>query len=106
MGALVIDFIGCISYAVPMLGEAFDTAWAPISAMLVGQLFDSNAMAMLNLSEELLPMTDVVPTATIAWTQQHWEMLCALIVHLRAHAHQRFGDDGVAGMNAMCLLLV
>jgi len=35
--------------------------------LLLGQLFQSNAVSTLGFVEEALPFTDVIPTATLAW---------------------------------------
>ena len=66
--AILIDLFGCISYLIPGLGEIFDLAIAPISAILVFVLFGRKLKwAAFTFIEELVPMTDVIPSATIAW---------------------------------------
>ena len=47
--------------------DAFDLVWAPCSALLLYSLFDSPFIAVINAMKELLPFTDVVPVATLAW---------------------------------------
>jgi len=64
---LLIDFIGMSTYTVPALGEAADVGWAPISALLVWYLFGNGLLSSVALVEELLPGTDIFPTATIGW---------------------------------------
>ena len=44
---LGIDLIGMSSYAIPVVGEAGDIAWAPIEAYLLFTMFGSNAIAGL-----------------------------------------------------------
>ena len=65
--SILIDLIGDGSLLVPGLGGASDFIWAPVSALLVRLLYGSNVLAAVNLLEELLPFTDVIPTATIAF---------------------------------------
>ncbi len=68
VAAVLIDLIGFISYLIPALGEFFDMLLAPISAILVYILFGKKfKWAIFTLLEEMLPMTDVIPSATIAW---------------------------------------
>merc|ERR1712071_72883 len=69
---LAIDFIGSSSYLMPLLGETTDIVWAPIQAILVAALFDeiSPNLKYLAFVEELLPFTDVIPTATLGWLKE------------------------------------
>lgn len=50
----------------PGLAESIDVVWAPVSSFALLQLFGRNA-AVAGFVEELLPGTDVIPTATIYW---------------------------------------
>jgi hypothetical protein len=67
--SLLIDFLGNISYLVPILGEIIDIAWAPISANLLWNYYPElpSSVAVFNFAEELLPGTDIIPTALICW---------------------------------------
>jgi hypothetical protein len=65
--SIVIDIIGIITYFVPGLGELFDLGWAPISGFLVYMLYGSAFFGIANALEELLPFTDFIPAATLAW---------------------------------------
>ena len=71
---IIMDLIGCASYAVPFLGEFADLFWAPVSGLIffftfggwkgaVGGIFD--------FVEELLPGTDFIPSFTIMWFIQN-----------------------------------
>jgi hypothetical protein len=71
---LLMDFLGCASYSIPVLGEFADIIWAPISGLVffiafggwrgaVGGIFD--------FIEELLPGTDFIPSFTIMWFLQN-----------------------------------
>lgn len=59
------------SYLLPVLGEAFDFIWAPISGILFYFLFGMKKFGMLGglfaLIEEISPGFDIIPTFTIAW---------------------------------------
>ena len=37
--SVIIDFIGVLSYLIPIIGELFDIPWAPISGLLVKHLY-------------------------------------------------------------------
>ena len=71
--SLVIDVIGMATYAVPVVGEAGDIGWAPISAYLIYQLYGNGLISGLAFAEELLPGLDIIPTATIAWVLENTE---------------------------------
>lgn len=72
VACLVIDGLGDSSFLLPGLGELSDVAYAPLSAWLLGQLFQSNAVSSIAFWEEALPITDALPTATLAWVLQHF----------------------------------
>jgi hypothetical protein len=65
--ALFIDLAGDSSYLLPGVGEGEDLVWAPVSAVAVWALFDSQALAKLDFLKEMLPFTDVLPVATLGW---------------------------------------
>mgnify|MGYP003339596586 CR=1 FL=1 len=68
VAAILIDLIGMLSYLLPGASELIDSIWAPISAFLVYFLFNRKlSWASFTFFEELLPFTDIVPSATIAW---------------------------------------
>ncbi|TAF32648.1 MAG: hypothetical protein EAZ57_08105 [Cytophagales bacterium] len=66
-----IDLLGLSSYFIPALGEMSDTVVAPISALLTYLLYKSVPGALFNFSEEALPFTDFVPTATLLWLKEY-----------------------------------
>ena len=70
--SLVLDFIGSTSYLLPVVGEAFDLGWAPIYAILLGAMFDDvmPSLKYIGFMEEILPFTDVIPSATLGWTKE------------------------------------
>jgi len=66
--AILLDALGMATYFVPALGEFGDLALAPITSFAVYMLFGKKfKFATLNFVEELVPFTDIVPSATIAW---------------------------------------
>jgi hypothetical protein len=76
--SIVLDGLGSASYLLPGLGEGFDLAWAPIQTVLIMALYNHNnapsAMDYLkyvSMAEELLPFTDILPTATIGWCMEY-----------------------------------
>ena len=72
--SILIDLIGVLTYAVPAVGEAGDLAWAPISALLVYQLYGNGLTTGIAFAEELLPGLDIIPTATIAWLLENTDL--------------------------------
>ncbi len=68
MIAIGIDLLGYLSYIIPGMMEIADVAIAPISAVLVYIFFNKKLKwAGFTFFEEILPFTDVIPSATIAW---------------------------------------
>ena len=65
--SLLIDFIGDTSFLLPGIGEAEDVIAAPLEAFVIGKLFDSNFLTFVEFAKEILPGTDILPVATIAW---------------------------------------
>jgi len=66
---LLIDIIGTSSEVLPILGEFTDIISAPISATILQTIFpgSSKFVFFFELFEELLPLTDFIPFATICW---------------------------------------
>ena len=62
-------FIGSSSYLLPVVGEGFDLAWAPAQTVLIMAMYDSTSpnLKYVSFLEEVLPFTDIVPSATIGW---------------------------------------
>jgi hypothetical protein len=85
---LVIDLIGLASYG---LGEQDDLVWAPISALLLRSLFKSDRLAAFNFLKEILPLTDAIPAATIAW------LLDNVFVSLPLSRALGLGEGGAPG---------
>jgi hypothetical protein len=81
--SLAIDAIGSGSYLVPLAGEAFDVTWAPLQTVLI--------LKYVSFMEEMLPFTDVIPSATMGWLT---EFGYPLVVNLVA------GGTGIGGAAA------
>lgn len=67
--AIIIDLIGNVSYLFPGVGEWTDTVWGLLSGgILMFVLFPKRKIGgAFGALEEILPGTDIVPTATILW---------------------------------------
>ena len=68
--SLLFDFIGMVSYFVPVFAEVTDLFWSPISGILLVVMFKGTAgklAGVFGFIEELLPFVDVIPTFTITW---------------------------------------
>ncbi len=68
--AIIIDILGMLSYLVPVAGDVVDFVWAPISGILIFFLFRKGLGIIggtAGFIEELMPQTDIIPTATILW---------------------------------------
>ena len=83
---LVLDFVGGV----------VDFAWAPISAALLLSAFDSPLLAAANALKELLPLTDVVPVATLSWLLAYVypEARATHLLGLRRMDETAKGEDG------------
>jgi len=70
--SLVVDLIGSSSYLIPLVGEAFDLAWAPMSMTLVASMYDAKfpRAKYLAFAEEIMPFTDLIPTASACWIRE------------------------------------
>lgn len=72
--AIIIDIVGYASYAIPGFGDGGDIIWGPISGVLIFLLFPHRKkMAIMGVAEELIPFTDFVPTACIAWFLEYFK---------------------------------
>jgi len=66
--AIMIDLVGIVSYVLPVVGEGGDLVWGPISGFLIYVLFPNHKrMAIGGALEEMLPFTDIIPTAYLTW---------------------------------------
>lgn len=81
--SVAVDFIGCTSYAVPVLGETADVLWAPMSYLLIDAMYRESSpwAGLFGAAEEILPFTDIIPTATLAWIKEY---LPRIVLRLRS----------------------
>lgn len=72
--SLLIDIIGSSSYIFPIIGESMDTVWAPMQSYCVFLLYDdcNSSLKYISFVEEILPFTDIFPTATIGWLLENY----------------------------------
>ena len=70
--SLAIDFVGSCSYLIPAAGEVFDLAWAPAQTVLVMAMYDKEMpyLKYVSFAEEILPFTDIIPTASLGWCRE------------------------------------
>lgn len=68
---LIIDGIGILTSAAFFgVGDFADVVWAPLSAWLMTRMYKGNAGKIAGIAtfiEELLPVTDVIPSFTLMW---------------------------------------
>ena len=89
---VLVDAIGFSSFLLPGIGELGDVGWAPLQAWFLYFMFGSVRMSGIGFMEEILPGTDFVPSASIAWACENIDVttLDALRtlsgVVLRSHA--------------------
>jgi len=80
---VLIDAAGNASLFVPGYGELTDLVGASVTSFLVTLIFDWPALAAVAYWEEVLPLTDILPTCTLGWT--------VLILGLRPWVRARRG---------------
>lgn len=82
---------------VQVLGEFTDLAWAPVFAVCVAAMYSESSpyAHYVGLLEELLPFTDIIPTATLAWIRENAAFV-AKDVHASVLAGQRAGGVATA----------
>jgi len=69
ISAIIIDIVGFLSAFIPVAGGIGDMIWGPISGLLIVILFPKHKIVALGgVVEEILPFTDIIPTACIAWS--------------------------------------
>lgn len=67
---LILDGIGMLSMAIPVIGPFLDIIWAPIAASISYKMFGNKRgkyTSMITFIEEILPATDIIPSFTIFW---------------------------------------
>lgn len=68
--SILFDIIGMATMAIPVVGPFLDLLWAPFAAKIMAKMYkgtDGKIASVLVFLEEVLPITDVVPTFTLMW---------------------------------------
>lgn len=82
MLCFLVDGIGMFTYVIPGIGDFGDLIWAPLQTLFIlGMIGRERYMAVfvvLSFTEEILPLTDFIPTATFSWLWKYW-----FLKHLR-----------------------
>jgi hypothetical protein len=67
---VLLDAVGMASAVIPVVGPVLDLIWAPVAASISYKMFGEKKgkyTSLITFVEELLPVTDVMPTFTIFW---------------------------------------
>lgn len=67
---ILYDLIGMSTMVIPVVGPFIDLLWAPIAAKKMSEMYkgpEGKVASVLVFLEEILPITDVVPTFTLMW---------------------------------------
>ncbi len=76
--SLILDIFGVASYFIPFLGEVGDLYYAPIYGAAIYWMYRQHKPAAIlggaiGFIEEILPATDMMPTATLMWFYAYWK---------------------------------
>jgi hypothetical protein len=71
IASLAIDALGMATYIIPALGEVGDVVIAPIISALIYAVHRTTFGAIAGFLEEIIPFTDIIPTATIIWVYRY-----------------------------------
>ncbi len=67
---IIYDLIGMATMFIPIAGAFLDMLWAPYAAKKMIDMYPGNAgkiASWIVFIEEILPITDVIPTFTLMW---------------------------------------
>jgi hypothetical protein len=67
---VLLDAVGMASAVIPVVGPVLDVIWAPVAASISYKMFGEKKgkyTSLITFVEELLPVTDVMPSFTIFW---------------------------------------
>lgn len=65
---ILLDAVGIVSATIPVAGQFIDMIWAPVAASISYKMFGNKKgkyTSLITFIEELLPVTDVIPSFTI-----------------------------------------
>lgn len=67
---IIYDAVGMVTMAIPVVGPFLDILWAPYAAKKMSEMYDGTEgkiAAVIVFIEEILPMSDFIPTFTLMW---------------------------------------
>ena len=67
---IVLDAIGMLTMLIPVVGPVLDILWAPYAAKKMSEMYkgkEGKIASIIVFVEEVLPVTDVIPTFTLMW---------------------------------------
>ena len=67
---ILLDAVGMVSFSIPVVGPFLDIIWAPVAASISYKMFGDKKgkyTSLITFIEEILPITDVIPSFTIFW---------------------------------------
>ena len=67
---IAYDAIGMLSMTIPVVGPVLDILWAPYAAKKMSEMYkgkEGKIASVIVFIEEILPITDVIPTFTLMW---------------------------------------
>lgn len=67
---LILDGIGMLTSAITLFGDFADIIWAPIAGVIMTRMYKGRVgkvAGFLTFVEEILPVTDLVPSFTLTW---------------------------------------
>ncbi|MDT0690561.1 hypothetical protein RM549_12245 [Salegentibacter sp. F188] len=71
---IVYDAIGMATVAIPFIGPFLDLLWAPYAAKKMKEMYPGKKgkiASVIVFIEEILPITDVIPTFTLMYFYTH-----------------------------------
>ncbi|MDT0649482.1 hypothetical protein [Autumnicola edwardsiae] len=71
---VVYDAIGMVTVAIPLIGPFLDLLWAPYAAKKMREMYPGKKgklASVIVFIEEILPVTDVIPTFTLMYLYTH-----------------------------------
>lgn len=71
IASLAIDALGMATFLIPALGEVADVVIAPIVSILIYAVHRTTFGAIAGFFEEIIPFTDIIPTATLIWMYRY-----------------------------------
>jgi len=67
---LLYDAVGMVTIFIPIIGPFLDIIWAPYAAKKMSNMYEGEQGRIASIVvfvEEILPITDFIPTFTLMW---------------------------------------